>query len=221
MKIEFIELEYLDYYIGDPTSLCLVDALHAKPPQSDLFTGEIVERVISNVKCAGIISKVSRTVADLNRKMDGSNDAALQQYRATIKKIFKQYGILDEQSHQITKPVLHLSIHGMKDEHYGRHAIEVGTFQGQSCSKKMRSWFQRTIRKKSNEILPNTRIVFDEYFDGDESIVYHRMGDGDSYEGYGPHFHTFQIEFSKTLREDYQSEIVELITQIINERSHP
>lgn len=221
MKKEFIELEYLNYYMGNPKSRCLVDALHAMPPQSDLFTGDIAKKIISRVNCAGIISRVSRTVADLNRKMDQSNEAAVRQYRATIKEILNYYGILDGQSLLITKPFLHLSIHGMKDEHYGKRAIEVGTFQGQSCSEEMKSWFHWTIRKKTNEILPNTRIVFDEYFDGDESIVFHRMGDGDSYEGYGPLFNTFQIEFSKTLREEYQSEIVELITQIITEKSHP
>ena len=104
----------------------------------------------------------------------------------------------------------------MKDSHHGPHAIEVGTFNGQSCSKEMKAWFLQTLRTQANEILtPKTIIYNDEVFCGDESIIYHRHGDGDKYSGYGEHFHTFQLEFSQTLRKKYNLEIVELLSQMM------
>ena len=40
---------------------CQADAQHAVPPKADLFTGEIVENLMEKIKCAGVISTVSRT----------------------------------------------------------------------------------------------------------------------------------------------------------------
>ena len=68
----------------------------------------------------------------------------------------------------------------------------------------MKKWFQETITLKAKEILPKLKIRFDQHFYGDESIAYHRQGDGAGYNGYGYHFHTFQMELSRTLREKHQ-----------------
>lgn len=215
MTINFTEKEFLKVYKGNTGVYCHIDALHAASPNADLFTDEIVERIIEKTGCSGIIGTISRTVADLNRRSNGQNDAALLEYRNTIKEIVQHLEIWDEQNIMISKPYLHLSIHGMKDIHHGSAAIEIGTSKGKSCSSEIMDWFYKTVNQKSQEIIPGLNIVLDQKFDGDESIVFHRLGDGNDYRGYGNHFHTFQIEIARSLREDHQEEIAELISQII------
>lgn len=215
MNIEFKKLDYIEFYKGTGDIYCLVDAPHAKPPQADLFTGLLVNGIVRNTGCSGIISRISRTAADLNRKKDGQNNEAIQQYREVIFEILQHLAIFEPKQHRIIQPFLHLTIHGMKDEHYGPYAIEIGTHSGRSCSRKMKKWLQNTITAKAKELIPQLKLRFDHYFDGDESIVYHRHGDQLEYIGYGNHFHTFQIELSRTLREEHKSEIVELFSYII------
>lgn len=215
MTIEFSVYEYVKFYKGNGQLCCHVDAQHAKGPQADLFTGRIAENLMKNTNCAGIIGTISRTVADLNRKPDGQNDDALKQYRRAIKEILNHIGILNEKETKATKPYLHLTLHGMKDVHHGPYAIEIGTFHGMSCSDEVREWLHELLITKTKDIMPEITIVFDQVFDGDESIIFHRLGDGDAYSGYGPNFHTFQFEISRTLRENHSSEIVNLLSHII------
>lgn len=215
MSLKFIRRNYVKYNKGTGYLCCHVDAQHATPPKADRFTDKITTELIFQTGCAGIIATVSRTKADLNREPDGQNNEALQEYRDTIKEILHHLNILDYEKHQVTKPYLHLSIHGMKNAHHGPYAMEVGTLNGKSCSTEIREWFQKILTAKAKEILPDINIIFDEVFDGDESIVFHRLGDKKNYPGYGENFHTFQIEISRTLREDYPSEIVEIFSQVI------
>jgi hypothetical protein len=215
MSLKFIRRNYVKYNKGTGFLCCHVDAQHASPPEADRFTDKIAAKLIAQTGCAGIIGTVSRTKADLNRGPDGKNNDALQEYRDTIKEILNHLGILDYNKHQVTKPYLHLSIHGMKDVHHGPYAIEIGTLHGQSCSPETKDWLQEFLTVKAQEILPEIDVIFDEIFDGDESIVFHRLGDKEDYPGYGFNFHTFQIEIARTLREDYLPEIVELFSQII------
>ncbi|HJV16537.1 MAG TPA: hypothetical protein VJ546_03990 [Bacillales bacterium] len=217
MENEFIERNFLKFYIGNRQLHCHIDALHATAPKADLFTEEIVEKVLENTNCSGIISKISRTVADLNRKPNGQNDEAIIQYRRIVKSILRYLGILDMKTGTLTQPYLHLSIHGMKDVYYGPNAIEIGTFNGKSCSLKMSEWFLEKIKVRSKEVIPKIEIIFNNKFDGDESIIFHRLGDQKAYGGYGDHFHTFQIEIARTLRENYLSEIVEILSNVIND----
>nr|WP_295969694.1 hypothetical protein [uncultured Bacillus sp.] len=215
MSNKFQKLEYIQFYKGSGKIYCQVDAQHATPPLSDLYTGKLVKEIVLQTECAGIISTVSRSIADLNRKKDGHNNRAIQQYRIVMKEILDHLGILNHQHQTVLKPFLHLTIHGMKDEHYGPFAIEIGTFNGKSCSRKVRKWFQKIIGLKAGEIMPQIKIRFDQYFVGDESIVFHRLGDGSGYPGYGYHFHTFQIEISRTLREQHLTELAKLLSYVI------
>jgi hypothetical protein len=217
MSLKFIHRNYLKYNKGNGFLCCHVDAPHAKPPDADLFTNKITAKIMSQTGCAGIVSTVSRNKADLNRKPDGKNNEALEEYRDTIGEILKHLGILDEKNHKVTQPYLHLSIHGMKDVHHGPYAIEVGTLDGWSCSTEMRDWFEEILTRKAKKIMPEIDIIFDTIFDGDESIVFHRLGDGEQYPGYGTNFHTFQVEIARTLRKDYFHEIVQLLSEVIVE----
>lgn len=215
MGIQFEKLDYVQFYKGNGKVFGQVDAQHAKPPQADLYTGQMVRRIVRKTGCAGVISTVSRTIADLNRKEDEQNKQAIEQYRKVIFEILQHLGILDQKKHRITKPYLHITVHGMKDDHYGPYAIEIGTYRGLSCSRLMKKWFRKTIALKAKKILPNLKIRFDHYFDGDESITYHRQGDRATYNGYGYHFHTFQMELSRTLREKHSVEMTELLSQML------
>ncbi len=216
MGNKFVKLDYVQFYRGSGKVFCQVDAQHAMPPQADLYTGQLVRNIVWETGCAGVISMVSRTIADLNRKEDGKNKQAIQQYRKAIFEILQHLGILEQKRHRLTKPYLQLTIHGMKDDHHGPYAIEIGTYNGLSCSRQIRKWFRKTLTSKANDILPKLKIRFDKYFDGDESITYHRQGDGTNYKGYGYHFHTFQIELSRTLREKHIEEMTELLSHVIS-----
>ncbi|MFC0272713.1 hypothetical protein ACFFIX_14855 [Metabacillus herbersteinensis] len=217
MSLKFIQQNYLKYNKGKGFICGHVDALHATPPAADVFTDKIVESLIKKTGCAGIISSVSRNEADLNRSPNGDNDHAIKEYRDAVKKIVEFLNILDDEQNHITQPYLHLSFHGMKDTHYGPYGIEIGTVHGQSCSPIIKKWFLETITRKASEILPEIEIVFDEKFIGDESIVYHRLGDGIDYSGYHHHFHTFQIEISRTIRSKHRSKIITIFSHMINE----
>lgn len=215
MPLNYIQKNYLKYNNGKGFICGHVEALHAMPPAADLYTDKIVEKLVKKTGCAGIISTISRKNADLNRMPNGSNDEAIKEYRNTVKEIINFLGILDPTSKEIVKPYLHLSFHGMKDTHYGPFAIEIGTLMGRTCSSEMRTWFKNSLETNAKKHLPNLVVVFDKKFIGDESISFHRLGDGQYYQGYKQHFHTFQIEISRTLRGKYCRELVYLFAEII------
>jgi hypothetical protein len=215
MGNQFEKLDYVQFYRGSGKVFCQVDAQHAKPPQADLYTGQLVRKIVGKTGCAAVISTVSRTIADLNRKEDEQNKQAIEQYRKVIFEILQHLGVFDQKNHRITKPYLHITIHGMKDDHYGPYAIEIGTYKGLSCSRQMKKWFRKTIALKAKEILPELKVWSDQHFYGNESITYHRHGDGEGYNGYGYHFHTIQMELSRTLREKHSLEMAELLSQVM------
>src|SRR6478752_1792211 len=201
MTLKFIHGNYLKYNKGTGFISCHVDALHAEPPAADLFTDKVVENLVKKTGCAGIVSTVSRTIADLNRNLNETNNEGIHEYRRTIQEIVKYLKIADSNNRLLT-PYLHLSFHGMKDTHYGPYAIEVGTLYGQSCSKEVKDWFQQALTKKSV---------------GNESIAFHRKGDNSGYLGYSHNFNTFQIELSRTLRSKHRTTITNIFSEIIDD----
>lgn len=215
MSIPFIQQNYLKYHKGKGFISGHVDALHAMPPAADKYTDLIVMKVVNQIGCAGIISTVSRMECDLNRSPNKENQEGIKEYRKTIKDILRFLYLLDAEQTPIMKPYLHLSFHGMKDVHYGPFAIEIGTLRGQSCSPEIKQWFGNLLTKKVNKISSDIQIVFDTKFIGDKSIIFHRLGDGMDYTGYGDHFHTFQIELSRTLRRKYYTKISYLFAEMM------
>ncbi|HBI05007.1 MAG TPA: hypothetical protein DDY49_13375 [Paenibacillaceae bacterium] len=213
---EFISKNYVKYHKGNGLLFCHVEAIHAVPPAADRFTDNIVLGIMAQTNCAGIISTVSRQIADLNKAPDGFNNEGLKEYRDSVREIIDQLGIL-QKNERINRNYLHLSIHGMRDEHHGPFAIEIGTRNGQSCSKEMKKWLKETLMRKASELIPRIDIVFDEKFVGDPSLVFHRRGDGNEYKGYGTKFHTFQLEIAHYLRENFHPVVVELLAHTISE----
>jgi hypothetical protein len=192
-----------------------VDAVHATPPAADLFTDQIVALIMAHTGCAGVISTTSRLTADINRNPSGENHQAIQDYRCSVRDILDHLGIISNDGNNLSTPYLHLAIHGMRDVHHGPYCIEIGTRRGQSCSPEVKAWFTNAIVARAREVLPELKVVVDEKFEGDQSIVCHRLGDGKNYRGYGQNFNTFQLEISRTLRENYLPQIVELLSLVI------
>jgi hypothetical protein len=215
MSVPYIKQNHLKYHKGKGFICGHVDALHATPPAADKFTDKIVEKLIKETGCAGIISTVSRLQCDLNRSPNGENTDGIYEYRQAIKDILDFLHIIDSFDQKLTTPYLHLSFHGMKDANYGPYSIEIGTQRGKSCSGVVRRWFEKTIKEKVQDLSPEIKIVFDRKFKGNESIISHRHGDIDDYLGYGKHFHTFQIEISWTLRKKHLSTISTLFASMM------
>lgn len=154
---DFIQKKYVKYHKGSGQLCCHVEALHAAPPAADRYTDNIVLGIMAQTHCAGIISTVSRQMVDLNKLPDGMNNEGVQEYRNCVRDILEHLGIVQE-NEWINRHYLHLSIHGMKDEHHGPFAIEVGTRNGQSCSKEMKKWLKETMIKKASEMIPGSTL---------------------------------------------------------------
>lgn len=208
-------LDYLKFFEGSKNLKSHLDALHAKPPRSDLYTEEIVKKTIQKTGCSGIIALISRVEADLNRTPNQKNRKAVEEYRYILKDILQNQGILDDKG-RIISPYLHLSIHGMSDR--PGFDVEIGTYKGVSCSEKLRQWFVSRFNQCLKEQIPGVKIKEDFYFYGYPSLVHHRLGDPSSrYPGYGEMFNTIQLEFSKSLREKKREEIIKTVSDIILE----
>ncbi len=207
----FVERKFIKFHLGDKGIRTHIDALHAAPPCSDKYTGEIVEGVIKEINCHGIIATVSRTIADLNRLPNQKNEEAIKEYRQTIKDILEHIGILNE-NEKLIKPYLHLAIHGIRNTVHGPLSIEIGTRSGKTCSSEVKDWFIEKLKGC------NLKIQIDKNKIGDSSKIVHRWGDkisGLYYFGYGSDFNTFQIEISRTLREKHKNDLIYLFSDII------
>lgn len=201
----FMEKKYIAYYLGDPLIRCHVDALHSKPPKSDLFTKKLVEDLVFKTNCCGIYSLISRTEMDLNRPINNLNRPGILEYRETITEILKYLKILKNDKILI-KPYLHLAFHGMEDRK--EKDIEIGTLCGQTCSERVCNWFKEKLEKNSKIFLNFIKIVYNQQFRGNISKKTHR-------EKYGKNFNTFQIELSFNLRKNYYNKLVQIFSNII------
>ena len=210
LKTTYIDKAYLKYYLGDPSISAHIDAVHAASPKADKYTDEIVDGVIYQTNCSGIIATVSRDAMDLNRPLSEKNQEAIMEYRETIKEILTHLNILDD--NRLTKPNLHLAIHGMRDI-YGCD-IELGTLNGSICDEEIKDWFHHRLTQEMHD----AKIAVDKLFVGDQSKGYHRYGDlVHDYEGYGPNYNTIQIEISRSYREQRREELISVISELIKE----
>jgi len=206
---KFTEKKYIKFYLGSKDIRSHVDAIHAASPCSDEFTGDIVEGVVNKINCSGIIAIVSRTIFDLNRPRNINNEEGIDEYRQTKREILEYIGNLDGNG-KLSRPYLHIALHGMKDK--WNVDIEIGTLHGKTCSPKVKEWFVSEIKKHFS------KVQIDGRFPGDSSKPVHRCGDQTSdlnYLGYGNNFNTFQIEISRTLREKHQKDITNIFCNII------
>ncbi len=205
----FVEWKYVKFRLGDRRKRAHIDAVHAASPKSDIYTGGIADDTATKANCSVIIAIVSRRVADLNRPPDKSNWEAIKEYRQAIGVILEHIRILDD-SEKLTRPYLHLAVHGMADR--WDSDVGIGTRHGETCSSRVRNWLIDRIRSDVK------RSQVDGIFPGDPSKSFHRHGDeasGLDYPGYGSNFNTFQIEISRTLRENHREELTDMFADMI------
>jgi len=206
---DFIEKKYIKFCLGNKDIYSHIDALHACPPQEDRFTGNIVERIINEINCSAIIAAVSRKIVDINRPRNEKNSEAIDEYRDAIRQILEHLSILNENG-KLSRPYLHLAIHGMKDDY--NKDIEIGTRYGTTCSQRVKDWILAELKKSL------ASVGIDNIFPGDISKSVHRLGDLSSnqhYSGYGENFNTIQLEFSLNLRQNYRKEIIKMLSELI------
>ncbi|MBF0236660.1 MAG: class II glutamine amidotransferase [SAR324 cluster bacterium] len=217
----YVSLNFIKYRPAPSPSEVLIDAVHAAKPNSEMFTGEIVGNVSQKTGCNSIIATVSRNIADLNRSMDGTNQDAMGEYRNGILDFLRKSTLLDEKQ-KLTRPFLHIGVHGCNDQH--PYDIEIGTCHGRSCSPEIEQWLKNTIEVWSKtlqtRINRKIRLGVNKVYYGDPSIAFHRNGDNSShYQGFGENFNTVQIEFARWLRKDYRSEIIDVLSELVDDFS--
>ncbi len=101
----FVERNFIKFL--ENNSNVLLDAPHAQPPRREFYTDEIAEKVARENSFNCIISKISRTKADLNRSINYNlpyQQKARTEYIETIKEIYRN------RKHK-ESPYLHLTIH--------------------------------------------------------------------------------------------------------------
>lgn len=208
--VNFVNKKFIKFYMGSKKICSFIDAVHACSPKADKFTGDIIEGVVNKINCSSIITIVSRTIIDLNRPRNSNNKEGIDEYRQTIREILEYFGNLDG-SGKLARPHLHLAIHGMRDK--GNAEIEIGTLHCKTSSPEVTKWLFDEIQEYSK------RIQIDGRFPGDPSKLVHRCGEQTSdlnYLGYGNNFNTFQIEISRTLRENHQKELIDMLSGIVD-----
>ena len=224
--MEFTNKEFVKFRVGKKIIHALIDAPHATNPKGEYPTGQIADNVSRVCGCHCIIGTISRTEVDLNRPPEQSNNPkAIYKYRSAIENILNTSGLISKNKN-LNNPFLHVQIHGMKDrsldpsDNYDLD-VEIGTRNKTTCSPKVHDWiinkFINWSKKLNSEIA--VKVGANKMFRGDPSKAFHRHGDHNNYRGYGDNFHTVQVEFTQWLRKDYQSDIEEILCQIVNEFS--
>ena len=197
---------YIAYYLGNPNNNCHVDAIHSTNPQGEINTKKLVKEIIKNTNCSGIYALISRIEMDINRPIDEINEPAILEYREAILSILKHLEILDNDG-ELIKPYMQLALHGMRN--YAHKEIEIGTRHNHTCSNEIFQWFSRELEENCKDVFnKDIKIIYNKEFIGDKSKGVHR-------EKYGNLFNTIQIEINKTLRTQYFSETVEVLTRIV------
>jgi len=205
----FILQKYVKFHLGSKNMYAHVDALHACPPQHDKFTGKIVEGIVKETNCSSIIATVSRKKVDINRPRNKKNCEAIDEYRDIIKQILEHLDIINNYG-GLSRPYLHLAIHGMKDEY--NKDIEIGTRCGATCSENIKDWLVEGLMESIKS------VGIDKTFPGDLSKSVHRLGNLNSnqnYPGYAKNFNTIQLELSLNLRQNHRKEIIKIISDLI------
>lgn len=204
------ELNYIAYKSGKSHLFANIEAIHAKSPNADLHTGNIVEEVAHLSGASVIRSLISRDVMDLNRPRGRFNYSAVDEYRSTISKILLQKQIVDH-NHKLTQPFLHISLHGMQDE--WQRDLEIGTGYGHYCSPKVKRWFVNKVSEATNN------YGVDDLFPG--YTFRSVLRDGDLYSatdfiGFGPNYQAIQLEVSREWRENHSEFLTSFLANVIS-----
>ncbi|MEO2068956.1 MAG: hypothetical protein ABGX27_05535 [Desulfurobacteriaceae bacterium] len=207
----FQERRFVDVILPKNSFRVILDAPHAASPKREYYTGAIVSGVALRCGVGGVISRVSRMIADLNRGIDYSPELGTQDLqRKAIKEHFKSMeDILRHIScidgGRVTQPVLLVAVHGVKDENAERHSCDVivGTCHLGVCSEEVRDWlvdmFSSLLEKQ--KVPSRVKCEVPEY-SGHPSLIEFRNI-------FGEKFNVIQLELSKKLRTEFREEVIE------------
>jgi len=193
----------------------LIDAVHAAAPKADSFTGKIARAAAEMLEAHWIVATVSRKLADLNRPRGPTNSLAIDEYRTAIQMLLEEAELFTDG--KLNRPFLHIAVHGMADRE--DYDVEIGTRYGKSCSNETKVLVYQALQEwaRSRNFKPYPKIVADQIFVGDSSKTVHRCGDKvTGFPGYGPMFHTVQIEFAHWLRRQHRGDVVEALVLLGN-----
>jgi len=205
----FVETYYVRYHIGKTHPRVLVDAVHAKFPDGEVNTGRLVDEVVDRADCSGIVARVSRKEADLNRPFTDENKSALRHYRGAVYNILHEGHLLDDSLRTI-RPFLHIALHGMHDIRNGPDIV-LGTRKGRVCDPVICEWLSNLLEQDGY------KVAVDRIFPGSSGLEYFRSGVRSKvFTGYGQNYHVVQLELSRELRRNRNIDrTVEMISQII------
>lgn len=205
-----------------------------KRSSSDQYTRQIADN-FSNQGGSAIVGTTNRSICDINRYPDfgdgldpGSQEEGVKEYRIHKKRVLENSGNMGEQGEAL-KPFLHVAIHGKKNFDGNKHGdsdIEVGTARGSSCSdSEVVNWFTSRMQEKMRErgVVINPSLNRNDDRSDNSPIVKNDVrlwGHASKDEGrktHGDNFMTIQLEISRQLRQKYQQEIADILTEIIEE----
>jgi hypothetical protein len=212
MNWQLSDMELVRYRCGNPDIPVIVEALHAQPPRDDRFTGEIVEALSEGKDIGAIICNVSRDLVDLNRPV-GSNCPA--EARLDYDNVIAN--ILEDCSYD-SGPFLLLSVHGCLNSSDCDHSFFLGTYHGKSCRPEVQDWIIEYLNDKASGYLdiPSSEIEI-----SDSNPKYTGLPNLEIFPAkYGPDFNSVQLEISQTLREEYRSQLIELLGSLSIGFSH-
>jgi len=205
-----VEKKFLDLIVPESASRVVFDAPHAAAPKREYYTGTIAFEVSSRSGSVGIIGRVSRLVADLNRGPDFTPELdtgnyqreAVEQHFASVEEVLRRFNLLE--NGKVTEPVLMVAIHGIKDsnaERLGCDAV-VGTCHLGVCSREVRDWFVDKLGLFLREQAAPFRVgVESPSYSGHSSLLRFR-------ELFGENFNVIQLELSRRLRTEFRKQVV-------------
>lgn len=215
--MNFIRWKFLRLLEATKNRCVLIDALHASPEshKREFYTDEIAEQVAEETGCHCIIAERPREEMDLNQFPREKSWPAHKQYRDTIHYLLDKENLLNSDG-RVKFPFLHLSLHGMMNDH--SKDVELGTNFGNSCSRDILDWtFGRFQNWADSFPVDNPKPVImandeNEALYGHPVIAVHRQK-------YGHNYNAIQVELAHWIRENHRDSLVELLKRMVREFS--
>ena len=179
------------------------DCFHNLAPKQEFYIELITSDVAKESGASSVISRVSRVVADLNRKVCKDNFEAIFEYRKILKSNFERNGFLE-------KPYLLVIFHGMRNRGY--KDIEIGTRNGKLACPEISDWFISKVKQKFAE----HEVAVDDEFIGSPILKHYRYGN-EYFDGFGENLNIFQVELSGDLRWNERELVVKNFSEIAKE----
>ena len=182
MPVKIVRPDHLEI-VG--TGLVLLTAPHAKGPQADLHTGDIVEHAALVSKSYAVIGKVSREYVDLNRIQ-----SAKTEFRKAIQTFIEEDGIR-----------CIIDVHGKIEP-----GVDIGTSKGKSASEETVNLVHDILSK---EFVVNTNSEFSGTETGTIVETY-----GETLKKKGRSVEAVQLEFGHEERTVHKDKIVNALANI-------